>query len=62
MNKAQEANSPRHYLLLTLAVVVGLAGVYLRFAGDAPIFNIVANILLVVGIIIALRAVFTIMK
>lgn len=62
MNKAPEANAPRHYLLLTFAVLVGLVGVYFRFVGDAPIFNIISNILLVVGIVIALKAVFTIMK
>ncbi len=60
--ETEEANNPSHYILLTAAIVVGLVGVYLRFAGDAPIYSMLSNIILVVGVIIALRAVFTIMK
>jgi len=61
-NTREEANAPRHYILLTFAIIVGLVGVYLRFAGDARIFNIAANIILVVAVLIALKAVFAIMK
>jgi len=62
MNTREEANAPRHYLLLTFAIIIGIVGVYLRFAGDARGWNIAANIILIVGILIALKAVFTIMK
>ncbi len=62
MNTREEANAPRHYLLLTFAIIIGIIGVYLRFAGDARGWNIAANIILIVGILIALKAVFTIMK
>lgn len=62
MNTREEANAPRHYLLLTFAIIIGIVGVFLRFAGDARGWNIAANIILIVGILIALKAVFTIMK
>jgi hypothetical protein len=58
----EQANAPRHYILLTVAIVIGIVGVYLRFAGDARIFNIAANIILVIAVLIALKAVFAIMK
>ncbi len=62
MSTKEQANAPGHYILLTVAIIIGIVGVYLRFAGDAPIFNILANIILVIGVIIALKAVFAIMK
>jgi hypothetical protein len=58
----ENANQPRHYILLTFSIIIGIIGVYLRFAGDAPIYSILANIILVVGVVIALKAVFAIMK
>ena len=60
MSTREEANAPRHYLLLTLAIVIGIVGVYLRFANDH--LNIAANIILVLGVAVALKAVFAIMK
>ncbi|WP_448701056.1 hypothetical protein ACFGVR_03085 [Mucilaginibacter sp. AW1-3] len=62
MNTREQANNPSNYILLIVAIVIGLVGVYLRFAGDARIWNIAANIILVIGVLIALKAVFTIMK
>jgi hypothetical protein len=67
MNKTEEANDERHYLLIVVAVVIGIVGVYFRFAADPasghPFFyNCVANILLVLGVIVALKAIFTILK
>jgi hypothetical protein len=61
MNHTEEANSEKHYLLIVLAIVVGLAGVYLRFA-NFPYSGAVANILLIIGVGIALKAVFAILK
>jgi len=60
MSSVQEANSERHYILLTISIVIGLVGVYLRFANDH--LNIAANIILVIGVAVALKAVFAIMK
>ncbi len=59
---AEEANAPQHYILLTIATIIGVVGVYFRFAGDSFFYTSVSNIILIIGIIIALKAVFTIMK
>ncbi len=61
MNPTEEANSESHYLLIVVAVIVGITGVYLRFA-DFRYNNIVANIILIIGVAIALKAVFAILK
>ena len=61
MNQTEEANSESHYLLIVVAIVIGIAGVYLRFA-DFRYSSIVANILLIIGVGIALKAVFAILK
>lgn len=61
MNPTEEANDERHYLLLVVAIIIGVVGVYLRFA-DFKYVNIVANIVLIAGVGIALKAVFAILK
>lgn len=61
MNKTEEANSESHYLLLVVAIVIGIVGVYLRFA-DFKYASIVANIILILGVGVALKAVFAILK
>jgi hypothetical protein len=61
MNQTEEANSESHYLLIVVAVIIGVTGVYLRFA-DFHYSTIVANILLIIGVGIALKAVFAILK
>ena len=61
MNRTEEANSEKHYILIVIALVIGLVGIYLRFA-DFRYNNIVANIILVIGVLIALKAVFAILK
>jgi hypothetical protein len=61
MNTTEEANSPSHYLLIVVAVIIGLTGIYLRFF-DFRGNNIVANIVLGIGVLVGLKAVFTILK
>ena len=61
MNPTEEANSESHYLLIVVAVIIGVTGVYLRFA-DFHYSTIVANILLIIGVGVALKAVFAILK
>lgn len=46
---------------MVVAIVIGVTGVYLRFA-DFRYNNIVANIILIIGVLIALKAVFAILK
>ncbi|MDB5155074.1 MAG: hypothetical protein JWR54_3825 [Mucilaginibacter sp.] len=62
MSSTEQANDERHYILLTVAIVIGLVGVYLRFAGDAPYYSWIANVILVIGVALALKAVFAILK
>jgi hypothetical protein len=61
MNPTEEANAERHYLLITVAVIIMIVGVYSRFA-DFKAATIVANILLIIGVAISLKAVFAILK
>lgn len=61
MSSVQNANSERHYILLTIAIVIGLVGVYLRFA-EFPYASAISNIILIIGVVISLKAVFAIMK
>ena len=61
MNKTQEANSESHYKLLVIAIIIGLVGIYIRFA-DFPHASAVANIILVAGVVVCLKAVFDILK
>lgn len=62
MNKTEEANEEKHYILIVFAVIVGLSGVYLRFINEAHLYTWIANILLILGVAIALRAIFAILK
>jgi len=66
MNSVEKANSLNIYVIITLAVMVGLAGVFFRFLdqafGHGFIFTSVSNIILVIGILIALKGVFAILK
>ena len=61
MNSMQEANSERHYILLVIAIVIGIVGVYLRFA-DFRYASAVANVILVAGVGVGLKAVFAILQ
>ena len=61
MISPQEPNAPRHYILLVVAIVIGLVGVYLRFF-DFKYASGIANVILVIGTAIALKAVFAIIK
>jgi len=62
MSSVENANDERHYILIVIAIAIGLVGVYFRFAGDAPYFNWIANIVLITGVGIALKGVFSILK
>jgi len=62
MNKSTTANDTRNYIILTIAIFVGIIGVFFRFLGDSFFYTSVSNVILIIGILIALRAVFTILK
>ena len=61
-NATVEANNPSHYTTITIGIVIGLIGIFLRFTGSWPMIDIVSNIIWVVGIVICLRSVLKILK
>ncbi|RKR81683.1 hypothetical protein BDD43_1833 [Mucilaginibacter gracilis] len=63
MSTREHANDTRHYLMLTVAIIIGILGVYIRFWGpESFMLTSISNVVLVIGILIALKTVFTIMK
>ena len=62
MSTTEHANDERHYILLTIAIIIGIIGVYLRFVGDAAYFTWAANIILITAAAIMFKAVFTILE
>ena len=67
MSSVENANNERHYVLITIALVIGLVGVYFRFAADpasnhVAIYNWVSNIILIIGVSVALKGIFAILK
>ncbi|UOE50234.1 hypothetical protein MTO98_04005 [Mucilaginibacter sp. SMC90] len=65
MESMENANAEGHYKLLTVAIVIGIVGVFLRFAGDANtgfMYTSISNVIMIIGILIALKCVFAIMK
>lgn len=62
MQKSTTANDTRNYVTLTIAIIIGMVGVYFRFLGDSFFYTAVSNIILIIGIVIALRVVFAILK
>lgn len=61
-NGTVESNNPSHYKLITIGIVIGIIGVFLRFTGTWGLIDIVSNILFIIGIAICLKAVLTILK
>ncbi|MEO6148719.1 MAG: hypothetical protein ABIN95_06770 [Mucilaginibacter sp.] len=62
MRSLENANAEGHYKLLILAIAIGLFGCFFRFAGETSIYSIIANIAVVIATVIALKAVFAILK
>jgi len=62
MSSAEQANDTRHYVLLTIAIIIGIVGVYFRFLGNSFMYTSISNVILIIGIILALKGVFAIMK
>jgi len=61
-NSTAEANNPSHYITITLGIVVGLLGIFLRFTAEGSMITIISNVLWVIGSVICLRAVLKILK
>ncbi len=58
----EESNDPAHYKLITVGVIVGVFGIFLRYTGSWTMINVVSNIIFVVGIYICLKAILRILK
>jgi hypothetical protein len=65
MDSMQKANATNIYVIITIATLVGLAGVFVRFLdeifGHGFLFTSLSNIILVIGILISLKGVFAIL-
>lgn len=61
MSSMEEANADRHYIALTIAIIIGIVGVYIRFA-DFHYASAVGNVLMVIASAYALKTVFGIIK
>ncbi|WP_256001983.1 MULTISPECIES: hypothetical protein [Pedobacter] len=56
------ANEVGTYKLMTVGILIGVLGVYLRFAADSTMLSIVSWVILLVGSVIACKAVFKILN
>jgi hypothetical protein len=61
-NPTAEANETSHYTTITVGIVIGLIGIFLRFTGTWPMIDLVSNVIWIVGIVICLRSVLRILK
>ncbi len=57
----KRANELSIYKLITIGTLIGIVGVYLRFAADSTILSIVSWVILLIGSIIACKGVFKIL-
>lgn len=56
------ANQTHYYITLVIAIAIGLAGVFVRFIQDSFLFTSIANILLIIASVIAIKTVLRILK
>ena len=56
------ANETGTYKLMLVGILVGIVGVYLRFAFDSTVLSIVSWVILLIGSIIACKGVFKILN
>ncbi|MNJ91481.1 hypothetical protein D3C87_91330 [compost metagenome] len=57
----KRANETSIYTMIILGVLIGIVGVYLRFAGDSTTLSIVSWAILAVGTVVACKGVFKIL-
>lgn len=58
----KRANDVSTYKLMTIGILLGIVGVYLRFAFDSTTLSIVSWIILLIGSVIACKGVFKILN
>nr|WP_068891850.1 hypothetical protein [Pedobacter panaciterrae] len=57
----KRANETSIYKLMTVGILIGMLGVFLRFAGDSTTLSIISWAILVIGSVIACKGVFKIL-
>lgn len=57
----KRANEISIYKMITIGTLIGIVGVYLRFAADSTTLSIVSWLILLIGTIIAFKGVFKIL-
>lgn len=57
----KRANELSIYKLITIGTLIGIVGVYLRFAADSTMLSIISWAILLIGSIIACKGVFRIL-
>ncbi len=61
-NETHNANNSSHYSLLTIGLVIAMIGVTVRFIGTIAFIDVIANVILIIGALICLKAVSNILK
>lgn len=56
------ANNPAHYTQMTIGIFIIMIGVLLRFFGEWAMIDLVSNLITLGGIVVALKAVYNILK
>lgn len=58
----KRANDESTYKLMTIGILIGIVGVYLRFAFDSTALSIASWAILLIGTVVACKAVFKILN
>lgn len=58
----ENANNPSHYVLMTVGIVVIMVGIFLRFIIISPISDVISNVIFIIGVFFALKAVLRILQ
>lgn len=61
-NYSSNANNPAHYQLLTFGIIIIMVGVLLRFTGTWMLIDLISNLITLLGIAIALKSVYNILR
>ncbi len=56
------ANNPAHYSMMVVGIFIIMVGMLLRFFGEWALIDLVSNLIALVGIIVALKSVYNILK
>lgn len=57
-----DPNATSHYVLLTIGMIIGFTGIFSRFIIQWEFMDIIANVLLIIGVMMSLKAVVDVLK